>query len=89
MAKMTANYGVELVILILFVMICPSLSSHCEYWEIEDFPRFVRKLPHHAKEEFCKIHEMEMDLSRKQFFEMLRNWGRKYSVVVSCYYKFI
>ncbi|VDK89667.1 unnamed protein product [Onchocerca ochengi] len=80
MAKLIANYGTELMILILFVMICPSLSSYCEDWDPEDFPSFVLKLSQNATEEFCELYEMETEVPINKFYDMLRKWAEKYSV---------
>ncbi|VDM91854.1 unnamed protein product [Onchocerca ochengi] len=77
---MIANYDTELMILILFVMICPSLSSYCEDWDPEDYPCFVLKLSQNAMEEFCELYEMETEVPKNQFYDMLRKWAEKYSV---------
>lgn len=84
MAKMNMNYGMELMILILLVMIYPLLSLKCEEWDVDDFPPFVRELPQNGTEDFCNLYEQEMNISRYKFYDLMKAWARKYHVLVSC-----
>ncbi|MCP9256970.1 hypothetical protein DINM_000200 [Dirofilaria immitis] len=42
--KMSTMHDMKLIILVLFVTICSSLSSYCDEWYAVDYPEFALKL---------------------------------------------